>query len=501
MLGAEVDHVDDNCRTPLEYASSYIQWGSTTSQGFFRPQCCEMLLKLGANPNRLNPEGLVPLNMAGPDADLIRVLLRHGADVNAGTKGVLMSAVEAGDVDTLKVYLEHGADCNVADTSEDSSYENRNWKSGSISKRYPILKAAQPPSYSGWDSATAAKMISLLLKHGAKVDLPISDDDTLVHYLFQRVPTSILRSFLDRPGIDVNTRDQRGRTVFMAACESHVEDEGCSSALFIPTEEQNRLRAEYIPAYMALADSELYGDSIDYLATDNKGNNVIRYLMSRWNEKVAARFLPITGVRALILQKDSAGFSPLHCALKSLKIKTCFQFIDEGNADLLEPDPNGDSALHHLYRCHYMSSHQNMYPLMKRYVSIGGDINARNKTGETALHCLLANSNRSLRWNETELDNNFDPFQFFISHGTNFQATKNDGGTALHVVAQRKISDSSYLFHGSKDDEDTNASLFRRLVDLGCDPLQEDKNGRTALDVAAAVGNVEILKLYQRKKT
>jgi ankyrin repeat protein len=69
------------------------------------------------------------------------------------------------------------------------------------------------------------------------------------------------------------------------------------------------------------------------------------------------------------------------------------------------------------------------------------------------------------------------------------------------VVAQRKISDRSYLFDGSKEDEVTNASLFRRLVDLGCDPLQEDKNGRTALDVAAAVGNVEILKLYQRKKT
>jgi ankyrin repeat protein len=488
MLGAEVDCVDDNCRTPLEYASSYIQLGSSTNHGFFRPQCCEMLLELGANPNRLHPKGLVPLNMAGPDADLVRVLFRHGADVNAGTKGVLMSAVEASDVDTLKAYLEHGVDCNVADTSEDF------WKLRSISKRYPILRAAQPPSYMGWDNVTAAKMISLLLKHGAKVDLPISDDDTLIHYLFQRVPTSILRPFLDWPGIDVNTRDQSGRTVFLAACKSHVEHEGCSSARYIPTEEKNRLTAEYIPSYMALADSELYGDSIDYLATDNEGNNMIRYLVSRWNEKLAARFLPITGVRALILQKDSAGFSPLHCALKSLKIKTCFQFIDEGNADLLEPDPNGDSALHHLYRCRHISSHQDMYPLMERYLSIGGDINARNKTGETALHFFLANSGRSPRWDETELDKNFDPFPFFISHGTNFQATKNDGGTALHVVAQRKINDKSYLFDGSKEDEDTNASLFRRLVDLGCDPLQEDKNGRTALDVAAAVGNVGILK-------
>jgi ankyrin repeat protein len=47
---------------------------------------------------------------------------------------------------------------------------------------------------------------------------------------------------------------------------------------------------------------------------------------------------------------------------------------------------------------------------------------------------------------------------------------------------------------------DYNAEVFRALVELGCDPLKEDEEGRTALDVAAAMGNQGILGLYQRKK-
>lgn len=39
---------------------------------------------------------------------------------------------------------------------------------------------------------------------------------------------------------------------------------------------------------------------------------------------------------------------------------------------------------------------------------------------------------------------------------------------------------------------------FSRLVQMGCEPLQEDGQGRTALDVAAAVGNEGILGLFRR---
>ncbi len=448
-----------------------------------------MLLKLGANPNRLNKEGLVPLNLARSDEDIIKVLLRHNADVNAGTKGVLMSAVEAGDLDALRIYCENGADCNVADLSSDSRYES--WAHKQVPMKYPLLKAALPPAYGGWDESTSRKMLDLLLDHGAKFDLPISDDETLIHYVFRYAPTSTLRAFIDRPGLDINIKDQKGRTVFMAACQSHINHES-GVRTYIPPQEEERLRAEYIPAYLALADSGLYSNQIDYLATDNKGKHIINYLLPNWSDKIADRFLPISGVRELVCQKDKKGFSPLHQALKALKVEASLRLIEDGKANLLEPDPNSDTVLHHLHRCQYMSRLPKCQPLMDRYLQLGGDIDARNKSGETALQAFLASINEPSGWDSKPKDETFDPFDFFINNGTDFAISKPNGETVLHTVARRGANRPEYSLYNSK--------LFSRLVELGCDPLLEDKDGRTALDVAAAVGNEGILKLYQRKK-
>jgi hypothetical protein len=52
-----------------------------------------------------------------------------------------------------------------------------------------------------------------------------------------------------------------------------------------------------------------------------------------------------------------------------------------------------------------------------------------------------------------------------------------------------------------ENEGDVNARLFGVLVkEHGCEVLNEDEMGRTALDVAAAVGHEEILKLFQRRK-
>jgi ankyrin repeat protein len=405
ISGAQVDALDESGRTPLEIASTYSKYRTAACCGFFKPQCCEILLQSGADPNRVNPEGLTPLNKAGPDGDIIKILLKYGADVTAGTKGVLTSAVEAGDVQTLRIYLENGADCNVPDTSADSSY--RSGLQPSLSKRYPLVTAAF------LDRSTSIEMIKLLLDHGAGVDLPVSDEETLIHYLFQHTKTSALRPLIEIPGLEFNIRDQKGRTVFMAACNSHVRSE--STRGFVPREEENRRRAEYIPAYLLLANSERYGSSIDYLAVDNEGKHIIMYLLPKWDNKVAERFLPIPGVRVLIRQKDNAGFSPLHYALRNHQMRACFQFIKEGNADLLEPDPNGDTALHHLCRCHYMSETQRSLPLMQKFLELDGSINARNKLGETPLLTHLASGYQPhSEFGETK---HTDNFSFFISNG------------------------------------------------------------------------------------
>ena len=488
--GSMVDVVNEKGQTPLELASTCEQHCTAVARGFFKPQCCEMLLRLGADPNKPNLAGLTPLNMARHDSDIINILLKHGADVNAGAKGALMSAVESGDVETLKIYLKNGADCNVPDTSA-----NPDLRCGhpNLQNRYPLAVAAFPPFHQPYSASTSTEIMRLFLDHGAKLEVLVKDDEPLLHFLFQHARPSLLRIFTERPNLDFNVQDQKGRTVFMAACASVVGSEAIG---YIPGKQWGRLDSKYTPAFLLLADSESYGSSIDYLAVDNEGKHLIFYLLGKW-DKHAARFCSISGVRALIQQKDSAGFSPLHRALKSRNIATCFRLIEDGNADLLEPDPNGDTALHHLYRCTYVGETKQNLPLIQKFLSLGGDINARNRLGETALLAHLASGYQpDLRWNEMS---HLATIPFFIANGADVRAVKNDGATILHVIAERKTS-IGLLPKNSRGEVDYHAQLFGRFVDLGCDPLQEDNEGRTALDIAAAMDNGGILELYQRRK-
>ena len=63
-----------------------------------------------------------------------------------------------------------------------------------------------------------------------------------------------------------------------------------------------------------------------------------------------------------------------------------------------------------------------------------------------------------------------------------WKAVSPAGGGLLHAVA------------GSRG----NAEYFKKLMERVLDPLLEDERQRTPLDVAAAIGTGEILKLFKR---
>jgi ankyrin repeat protein len=498
--GAEVDSLNETGQTPLDIACTKSYSSYDTKKQFFKPQCCEILLQLGADPSRINKDGLTPLNHAGSDAEMIRILLDHGADGTKGSKGVLMSAVEAGDVQTLRMYLESGADCNLADSSTAYNYDVFSNKSNL--RRYPLLRATMPSSYGDAPNeiGTLIQMIGLFLEHGADVLVSVSDDDLLIHYVFEHSPTSLLKPFLDRPGINFNAKNAKGRNVLMTACKSTVGYEGQYKASFITSEEQQRLRNEYTPAYLALAESPLYANQLDYSATDSDGQHILMYLLPHWSPQIEEEFLSKPEVQRLVLQKDLAGFSPLHHALKKLKLKPCKTFIERFGADITEPDPNGDTALHHLFRVNSIPAFVPCKDMIKQYLAAGGDINQQNNDGETALHAYFSSYHYPYyeAGSEEELLALFDPVDFLVSNGANVQAVTRTGETVLHVIARRDSGD----YYGRREGRSgtvVNAEYFKRMVELGCDVLQEDNEGRTALDIASG-HNDAIMELYQRRK-
>ena len=89
---------------------------------FADAKCVELLLERGADPNQPDATGATPLMWAMPDLAKARVLIAHGADVNArsstlGRTPLLIAAGSPGSVNLIKLLLSHGADLKATDTA------------------------------------------------------------------------------------------------------------------------------------------------------------------------------------------------------------------------------------------------------------------------------------------------------------------------------------------------------------------------------------------------
>lgn len=109
----------------------------------------EQLLKQGADPNRANDAKATALMWAATNLEKTRVLVEHGAQVNAGSDDLrtplMIAAGYPGGAPIVKLLLEHGADPNP----------NKN----PASEGSPLIQAAV---------AADAEAMHMLLEHGAE---------------------------------------------------------------------------------------------------------------------------------------------------------------------------------------------------------------------------------------------------------------------------------------------------------------------------------------------
>jgi len=87
---------------------------------FLDAEGVELLLKRGADPNRADAGGATPLMWAIPDIAKARLLIEHGANVNArssnpGRTPLLVAAGYPGTTDVLALLLARGADLRARD--------------------------------------------------------------------------------------------------------------------------------------------------------------------------------------------------------------------------------------------------------------------------------------------------------------------------------------------------------------------------------------------------
>jgi N-acyl-D-amino-acid deacylase len=205
--------------TPFMYAVLYT--GAAT---------LERLLKQGADPNKRNDANATALMWAVTDIEKTRLLLAHGADVNARSSDMrtplMIAARRPGNSAVVKLLLERGANPNPnAHPAVESSPLIEAATAGDAGSMELLLGRGASTKYAGEPALEMAvtmrcsKCVALL----AAKDLGREAYTTALPNIATLGDVNAVRLMLDH-GADVNAFDPLGRTPLMYAAASDLLD-------------------------------------------------------------------------------------------------------------------------------------------------------------------------------------------------------------------------------------------------------------------------------------
>jgi ankyrin repeat protein len=203
--------------TPFMYAVLYTG-----------PATLERLLKQGADPNKRNDANATALMWAATDLEKTRVLLHHGAEVNARSSDMrtplIVAARRPGNASVVKLLLEHGANPNPnLHPATESSPLLEAATAGDAAGMELLLgrgaevKEAGEPALEMAVTVQCAKCVDLL----AARNLSKADYTAALPNISALGDANAVRLALDH-GADVNAVDPLGRTPLMYAAASDL---------------------------------------------------------------------------------------------------------------------------------------------------------------------------------------------------------------------------------------------------------------------------------------
>ncbi|KAM0559325.1 hypothetical protein ACHAPJ_004347 [Fusarium lateritium] len=506
--GADLEVRDGQGRTPL--FCSFGPWGA------FRVAALKSLIEHGSDVNVVDSAGNGCLDKAAHNEELIRILVSHETEIRPTA---ILSAVEHSQLEVLKILLSGSGTSSLMTSWKLSVEDAKGLDPDKSPMEADMLRRGHPLSIASNMSATRQgeewlpvpkEMMRALLVAGfspydsfaVKVredhlpnrpSLPVAIADNAwerkgpegeeipyveTRYDFGKTPImadrvimhEVIRGrgffepILELPDLDLNFRDESGETLLLAACRRASD-----SAMHI----------DEVPL------RQLIERGADPMAVDNYGRNAIHHRLgslSLNDHKLKALEDLEDVVPVLINQTDAAGYRPLHYGL-SLMTQGAYDqtdhdwlgYIISQGADMLATDALGNNALHYLASgllgclCY---DEGDMRSTFERFLELGLKINARNNAGQTPLFFIAGSSGT-----EKRLD---DVMSWLDDMGVDWKARDEKGRTILHEMAEER------------DD------LFKAIMNRGVDPLVEDVDGRSALDLVAAYDNENVLKLFDQ---
>jgi ankyrin repeat protein len=494
--GADVNAPDKDGQTPLHIAAGGLVHENRDVKGLATLQAVKILLDNGADINALDNDNLTPLHKASSAPDIIKELLSRGADATMGKESPLFATIFDQNREVLKALLDHGSSPDIL--SETKHSRNVHYNLTKSRRVYPVLCAAFAEKINT-QVANTVPLLRTLIGHGANLYLPLNDDETLIHFLFVYPEYEVIDELLKQPcasQIDFNHRDQRGQTVLMAACNWRETLPGFSHRHW-----------EKLPTGPPVRMLDLGADAT---LVDNLGKTALHHLLSNPGlpDDTLIEFISRTEVAPTLFQKDQEGYSPLHYALRLLRPQVCEALLAKG-ADLLQPDPQGRTALHYIASQCLLNTREPGSPgrlnielgndyfnqchvLWEKFIFQGGSINVPDKAGNTPLHTYLSSpTSNGYKSHPESCHTDHYASLFSEDSGVDIFALNKAGEGALHMIAGRENTYSTVEGHDKR--------LFVLMMNKGLDPLHEDEKGRSALDIASACEKDDIVGLLGRK--
>jgi ankyrin repeat protein len=312
------------------------------------PEVIAVLIKAGADVNAANISGRTPLILAAgnsPNIDVIKILIDKGADVNPKTEGntpLMAAAIDNTNPEAITALVNAGADVNATNSLG----------------RTPLLLAAKNNSN--------PEVVKALINAGADVSINDVDGKTpLIMAMDNANPSPESITALINAGVDVSERDKFGLTPLMLAAANENSTQEVIAAIVKTEPSNNKAR-------------------VNINAQDENGKTpLIEAAQNNSNPKVISTLLQL-GASSTV--KDDLGKTAIDYARENRRLK---------DVDIMQQLQNKEFAIQikasNLKRA--TISDYSFLELCKNgtlkqinnAIKNGANVNASNSTGETAL--------------------------------------------------------------------------------------------------------------------
>eukprot|EP00747_Dinoflagellata_sp_TGD_P212399 gnl/TRDRNA2_/TRDRNA2_85491_c0_seq1.p1 gnl/TRDRNA2_/TRDRNA2_85491_c0~~gnl/TRDRNA2_/TRDRNA2_85491_c0_seq1.p1 ORF type:complete len:856 (-),score=216.39 gnl/TRDRNA2_/TRDRNA2_85491_c0_seq1:95-2614(-) len=428
----------------------------------------------------ITKDGQTPLvyEILAKDVDMVKKILKHNPDMNAGDKAALAVANEMKKDKKVKAIIK------VLNEHDKKASEGL----------FGAVRSNQPD------------LVDKALKNGADINEVNENGVTALMFAIEKGKEAVINRLLEEV-MDLNKQGMKfGETALIIAAKKGDET-----------------------SLQALLDKNAQIDAVD-----KNGQTALMHAATHDQPKTVEKLIKAPGIPADMDKRDSNGNTALMLALEKKKVATA-EVLYKNGADLNLKNNDDDTAL-------IIAAVKGDLQCIPPMVAKGADISIVNKNDETPLMALLAASKKA---NPAVVEKLITPDTVNMKSKDGATAISlanklDDGGEkdkVLQILQETSQQANKPLFDAIKQDNadavqkaivengaDVNAVSFdtedgdtalmttvnsqmdgkpkaaQKLLDNDADVNLQNKNGNTALLLAAQNGLPEIMKLLIAKK-